>query len=115
MSAIKNLKNLLNIEKISDNRFRASVNEFGWTRVFGGLIVAQSIIASYRTVKDKNLHSLHSYFLRAGDPDIKMNYEVNTLREGRSFAQRIVSAYQNDKLIFYMIKSIFLYENMFLL
>ena len=67
MSAIKNLKNLLNIEKISDNRFRASVNEFGWTRVFGGLIVAQSIIASCRTVKDKNLHSLHSYFLRAGD------------------------------------------------
>ena len=58
MSEIKNLKNLLNIEKISDNRFRASVNEFGWTRVFGGLIVAQSIIASCRTVKDKNLHSL---------------------------------------------------------
>ena len=105
MSAIRNLQNLLNIEKISDNRFRASVNEFGWTRVFGGLIVAQSIIASYRTVKDKNLHSLHSYFLRAGDPDIIMNYEVNTLREGRSFAQRIVSAYQNDKLIFYMIAS----------
>ena len=103
MSAIKNLKNLLNIEKISDNRFRASVNEFGWTRVFGGLIVAQSIIASYKTVKDKNLHSLHSYFLRAGDPDIIMNYEVNTLREGRSFAQRIVSAYQNDKLIFYRV------------
>ena len=105
MSAIKNLKNLLNIEKISDNRFRASVNEFGWTRVFGGLIVAQSIIASCRTVKDKNLHSLHSYFLRAGDPDIIMNYEVSTLREGRSFAQRIVSAYQNDKLVFYMIAS----------
>ena len=105
MSAIKNLKNLLNIEKISDNTFRASVNEFGWTRVFGGLIVAQSIIASYRTVKDKNLHSLHSYFLRAGDPDITMNYEVNTLREGRSFAQRIISAYQSDKLVFYMIAS----------
>ena len=39
-------------------------------------------------------------FLRAGDPDIIMNYEVNTLREGRSFAQRIVSAYQSDKLVF---------------
>ena len=105
MSAIKNLQNLLNIEKLSDNEFRASVNEFGWSRVFGGLIVAQSIIASYRTVKNKYLHSLHSYFLRAGDPNVIMNYRVNTLREGRSFAQRIVSAYQNDKLIFYMIAS----------
>ena len=62
MSAIKNLKNLLNIEKISDNRFRASVNEFGWARVFGGLIVAQSIIASYKTVKDKKFALLTLIF-----------------------------------------------------
>ena len=105
MSAIEDLKKLLDIKKISNNEFRASVNEFGWGRVFGGLIVAQSIIASYRTVKDKYLHSLHSYFLRGGDPNIIMNYKVNTLREGRSFAQRIVSAYQNEKLIFYMVAS----------
>jgi len=105
MSAIENLLSLLSIEQISENKFKASVREYGWKRVFGGLIVAQSIIASYKTVKDKHLHSLHSYFLRAGDPNITMNYEVNTLRDGRSFAQRIISAYQDNKLIFYMIAS----------
>ena len=56
-------------------------------------------------LKIKICTPLHSYFLRAGDPDIIMNYEVNTFREGRSFAQRIVSAYQSDKLVFYMIAS----------
>ena len=105
MSAIENLLNLISIEKISENKFRASVQELGWKRVFGGLIVAQSIVAACKTVKNKHLHSLHSYFLRAGDPQLTMKYEVNTLREGRSFAQRIVSAHQNDKLIFYMIAS----------
>ncbi len=105
MKAIRDLLSLLNIEKISDNKFKASVNEYGWKRVFGGLIVAQSIIAAYKTVTDKRLHSLHAHFLRASDPKLTMNYEVTILREGRSFAQRTISAYQDNKLTFYMIAS----------
>jgi len=105
MSAVKNLLDLFNLEHLGDDRYIASAKEFGWKRIFGGLIVAQAIIAAYKTIDERYLHSLHSYFLRAGDPDIPIEYDVEKLRDGKSFGQRIISAYQNKHLIFYMIAS----------
>jgi len=105
MSAVKNLLDLFDLEHLGDNRYIASAREYGWKRIFGGLIVAQAIIAAYKTIDNRYLHSLHSYFLRAGDPDITIEYDVEKLRDGKSFGQRIISAYQNKHLIFYMIAS----------
>lgn len=105
MSAVKNLLDLLDLEHLDDDRYIASAKEYGWKRIFGGLIVAQAIIAAYKTIDNRFLHSLHSYFLRAGDPDIPIEYNVEKLRDGKSFGQRIISAYQNKHLIFYMIAS----------
>jgi len=105
MSAVKNLLDLLELEHIGNDRYIASAKEYGWKRIFGGLIVAQAIVAAYKTIDNKYLHSLHSYFLRAGDPDIPIEYDVEKLRDGRSFGQRVISAYQNNHLIFYMITS----------
>ena len=105
MSAVKNLLNLFELEHLGDDRYIASAKEYGWKRIFGGLIVAQAIIAAYKTIDNRSLHSLHSYFLRAGDPDIPIEYDVEKLRDGKSFGQRIISAYQNKHLIFYMIAS----------
>jgi len=105
MSAVKNLLNLFELEHLGDYRYIASAKEYGWKRIFGGLIVAQAIIAAYKTIDNRYLHSLHSYFLRAGDPDIPIEYDIQKLRDGKSFGQRIISAYQNKHLIFYMIAS----------
>jgi acyl-CoA thioesterase-2 len=105
MSAIKKLNDLLNLNTINSETFTVSAKETGWRRIFGGLIVAQAIIAAYRTVEEKNLHSLHCYFLRAGDPDIPIIYKVAKLRDGNSFVQRNIYAYQNKHLIFHMIAS----------
>ena len=105
MSAVKNLLDLLELEHLDDDRYIASAKEYGWKRIFGGLIVAQAIIAAYKTIDNRYLHSLHCYFLRAGDPNIPIEYDVEKLRDGKSFGQRIISAYQNKHLIFYMIAS----------
>jgi len=105
MSAIKKLNDILNLTSIDEKTFTVSAKEPGWRRIFGGLIVAQAIMAAYKTVEQKQLHSLHSYFLRAGDPDIPIIYKVKKLRDGNSFVQRIVSSYQNNHLIFYMMAS----------
>ena len=105
MSAVKNLLNLFELKHLGDDRYIASAKEYGWKRIFGGLIVAQAIIAAYKTIDNRYLHSLHSYFLRAGDPDIPIEYDIQKLRDGKSFGQRIISAYQNKHLIFYMIAS----------
>ena len=90
MSAVKNLLNLFELEHLGDDRYMASAKEYGWKRIFGGLIVAQAIIAAYKTIDNRYLHSLHSYFLRAGDPDIPIEYDVEKLRDGKSFGQRII-------------------------
>ena len=105
MSAIKKLKDLLNLVTIDSETFTVPAKEIGWRRIFGGLIVAQAIMAAYRTVEEKSLHSLHCYFLRAGDPDIPIIYKVSKLRDGNSFVQRNIYAYQNKHLIFQMIAS----------
>ncbi len=75
-------------------------------RVYGGQVLAQSLVAASRTVDDVRVaHSLHGYFLRAGDITLPITFSVDRLRDGRSFSTRRVQAYQNGEPIFSMIAS----------
>jgi acyl-CoA thioesterase-2 len=74
-------------------------------RVFGGQVLAQSLVAASRTVSDRQVHSLHGYFLRPGDINLPIRYSVDRLRDGRSFSTRRVQAYQKEEPIFSMIAS----------
>ena len=75
-------------------------------RVFGGQVLAQSLIAAMRTVEpSRDVHSMHAYFLRAGDADQPITFGVQRLRDGRSFSARRTHAYQNGVPILSMIAS----------
>lgn len=75
-------------------------------RVFGGQVLGQSVIAAYRTLEgDRPIHSMHGYFLRAGDASLPITFGVQRLRDGRSFSARRVHAYQNGVPILSMIAS----------
>lgn len=100
-STMKKFLNCLNLENQSETEFLAHTPDFGWRRIFGGQLIAQAIVAAQRTVqKDKNIHSLHCYFLRPGDPETPVLYRVTKVRDGASFSMRIVDGYQNDRQIF---------------
>ncbi len=89
------LVNLLDLEVIEENIFRGSHLDETRQRVFGGQVAAQSLVAAGRTVQQGRVHSLHSYFLRPGDPNIPILYEVDRIRDGRSFTTRRVVAIQH--------------------
>ncbi|MTA92101.1 MAG: acyl-CoA thioesterase II [Actinobacteria bacterium] len=74
-------------------------------RVFGGQVLAQSLVAASRTVENRAVHSMHGYFLRPGDINLPITYSVDRLRDGRSFGTRRVQAFQKDEPIFSMIAS----------
>jgi acyl-CoA thioesterase II len=77
-----------------------------WGRIFGGQVLAQSLMAAHKTVGDeRKVHSLHAYFLRAGDPEVPIQFAVERLRDGRSFSARRTQAIQNGKAILSMISS----------
>ena len=69
-------------------------------RIFGGQAAGQALVAAARTVDADRVHSLHAYFLRPGDPTIPVLYEVDRIRDGRSFTTRRVVAIQHGKPIF---------------
>jgi acyl-CoA thioesterase-2 len=101
--ALESLIKLLDIEPIEVNIFRG-VSPEGETRqrVFGGQVAAQALMAAGRTVDEGKVHSLHCYFLRAGDPYVPILYEVDRIRDGRSFTTRRVVAIQHGRAIFNM-------------
>lgn len=74
-------------------------------RVFGGQVLAQALVAATRTIENREVHSLHGYFLRPGNIDLPVVFSVDRLRDGRSFSTRRVQAFQNDEAIFSMIAS----------
>lgn len=92
----------LDLETIELNLFRGRSPQTGWQRVFGGQVVAQALVAAARTVKDLPIHSLHGYFLIGGDPSVPILYEVDRIRDGRSYVTRRVVAIQHGRAIFSM-------------
>jgi acyl-CoA thioesterase II len=100
--ALELLVNLLDLERIEVNTFRGRHPVEERQRTFGGQVAAQSLMAAGRTVEFGTAHSLHSYFLRPGDPKIPILYEVDRIRDGRSFTTRRVVAIQHGKAIYNM-------------
>ena len=96
-SPLDALVSLLDLEVIEVNIFRGFSPEENQVRVFGGQVAGQSLVAASRTVEEnaRQVHSLHAYFLRPGDPSAPILYEVDRLRDGRSFATRRVVAIQH--------------------
>ncbi len=102
-TAMENLLEILDLELIEENLYRGRSPDAGWQRVFGGQVIAQALMAAYRSVDaDRFVHSLHAYFLRPGDPSIPILYQVERLRDGTSFTTRRVVAVQHGKAIFAM-------------
>ena len=104
-SAVQELLAILDLESIEVNLFRGRSPQVGWQRVFGGQVIGQALVAACRTVDriaDRPPHSLHAYFLLAGDPKVPIIYEVDRIRDGRSFTTRRVVAIQHGQAIFAM-------------
>ncbi|KJF68085.1 acyl-CoA thioesterase II [Rhizobium nepotum] len=109
-----NLISTLDLEKLEENLFRGESPQIGWQRVFGGQVIAQALIAAQRTVDDDRfVHSLHSYFMRPGDPLVPILYQVERIRDGASFCTRRVVAVQHGKAIFSMSASFQIAEDGF--
>jgi acyl-CoA thioesterase II len=99
--AVDALVTLLDLEPIEVNIFRGLSPDEERQRVFGGQVAGQALVAAARTVEPGRLvHSLHAYFLRPGDPTVPILYEVDRIRDGRSFTTRRVVAIQHGKAIF---------------
>ena len=95
------LLGILDLEPIEQNIFRGRSPDETVQRVFGGQVAGQALVAAGRTVPpERPVHSLHAYFLRPGDPAIPIVYEVDRIRDGRSFTTRRVIAVQHGKAIF---------------
>jgi acyl-CoA thioesterase II len=100
---VDGLVRLLDLEQIEVDIFRGVSPPVSLQRVFGGQVAAQALVAAARTVPpERSVHSLHAYFLRAGDPSIPIVYQVDQTRDGRSFTTRRVVAIQHGRVIFTM-------------
>jgi acyl-CoA thioesterase-2 len=100
--ALEFLLNLLDLETIEVNTYRGKHPKEERQRTFGGQVAAQALMAAGRTVEKARVHSLHSYFLRPGDPSIPILYEVDRIRDGKSFYTRRVVAIQHGRAIYNM-------------
>jgi len=96
------LVSILDLEEIEVNIFRGRSPQEDRQRVFGGQVAGQALVAAGRTIDGRNVHSLHAYFLRPGDPSIPILYEVDRIRDGKSFATRRVVAIQRGEAIFHL-------------
>ncbi|QVQ54017.1 acyl-CoA thioesterase II [Spiractinospora alimapuensis] len=99
--SLTQLLDILDLEPIEVNIFRGRSPDVGPQRVFGGQVAGQALVAAGRTVPEgRPVHSLHAYFIRPGDPTVPIVYEVDRVRDGRSFSTRRVVAIQHGKAIF---------------
>ncbi len=101
-NAIETLLSVLDLEKLEENLYRGRSPQVGWQRVFGGQVIGQALVAAARTVEERVVHSLHGYFMLPGDPSVPIVYQVDRIRDGKSFATRRVVAIQHGKAIFSM-------------
>ena len=98
---LDDLVNLLTLEPIEENLFRGSSQDLGFRQLFGGQVLGQSLSAMSQTVEDaRHVHSMHGYFLRAGDAGLPVVYQVDRVRDGGSFSTRRVTAIQKGQPIF---------------
>src|SRR6478752_49766 len=108
---LDDLVTLLDLEPIEVNIFRGRSPDVDQQRVFGGQVAGQALVAAARTVDaERQVHSLHGYFLRSGDPAVPILYEVDRIRDGRSFTTRRVMAIQHGRPIFNMSASFHISE-----
>ena len=106
MPSSKELVELLDLETIDLNLFRGRQPDTMLQRVFGGQVAAQALVAGARTVEASlGVHSLHSYFLRPGDTAVPIVYDVERIRDGRSFSTRRIMARQHGRPIYLMTAS----------
>jgi acyl-CoA thioesterase II len=113
-SAIEDVLAILDLEPLELNLFRGRSPQSRWQRVFGGQVIGQALVAACRTVEDVALrppHSLHAYFLLGGDPKVPIIYEVDRIRDGKSFTTRRVIAIQHGRAIFSMSVSFHIAED----
>lgn len=95
------LLTLLRLERIEADLFRGQSQDLGWGAIFGGQVLGQSLSAAAQTVEvERSVHSLHGYFLRQGDARLPVVYEVDRIRDGKSFTTRRVVAIQKGQPIF---------------
>jgi acyl-CoA thioesterase-2 len=102
---LADLVEVLKLERIEDRIFRGESRDLGGARVFGGQVLGQALTAASYTVVGRQVHSLHAYFLVAGDVNAPIVYEVDTARDGKSFSNRRVVAIQHGQPIFNMTAS----------
>ncbi len=102
---LADLVEVLDLEQIEVNIFRGESRDIGSPQVFGGQVLGQAVMAASRTVEDRAVHSLHAYFLRRGDVNARIVYDVDRARDGKSFSNRRVVAIQHGRPIFNMTAS----------
>ncbi|MGX9417445.1 acyl-CoA thioesterase II [Vibrio sp. RC27] len=103
---LNNLLELLQLERLEQGLFRGESEHIGLPQVYGGQVIGQALSAARYTVEEsRTVHSFHSYFLHRGDPEKPIIYDVENLRDGRSFSTRRVKAIQNGRPIFYLTAS----------
>ena len=111
---VDELINLLDLETIELNLFRGMSRDVVGRNVFGGQVISQSLVAAYRTLEEqRQCHSLHAYFLRPGDMNAPIVFEVDRIRDGGSFTTRRVVAIQHGEAIFNMSASFHIVERGF--
>jgi acyl-CoA thioesterase-2 len=103
--ALQDLITLLELEPLEENIFRGQSRDIGTPQVFGGQVLGQALAAASRTVEGRSVHSLHAYFLKRGDVNAPIVYEVDRARDGGSFSSRRVVAIQHGEQIFNMAAS----------
>jgi acyl-CoA thioesterase-2 len=106
-ASLEEVVHLLDLEKLEEGLFRGSQPaNSDLVRVFGGQVASQALMAAQHTVPDdRHVHSMHLYFILGGDPSIPIVYDVENVRDGRSFTTRRVAARQHGEIIFYMTAS----------
>jgi acyl-CoA thioesterase-2 len=104
-TAVQDLLSVLDLEQLDLNLFRGRSPQVGWQRVFGGQVIGQALVAAVRTVEGRPPHSMHAYFLLPGDPKVPIIYDVDRIRDGKSFTTRRVTARQHGHPIFSMLVS----------
>jgi acyl-CoA thioesterase-2 len=99
---VQDLLKKLTLDRLGDDLYRGESQDIGGRHVFGGQVLGQALFAASQTVEGSEAHSLHAYFLRPGDMKIPIDYEVERIRDGRSYATRRIVAIQRNRPIFNM-------------